>query len=171
MAISGNKIIVGDDTVHHVTPSKKNKKKKPSGDMQTQMTPMIDVTFQLLLFFILTFEFREAEGTIPGTLPAKGSIAQQVSDTPPPDPITIKVIPSGSNRLSASYELSGVSVAIPTVRELGALLKARREQIGSDEVPIVIFPNQDVPWGFVVEAFNQATKAEFKKIGFAQQVM
>ncbi len=171
MAISGNKIIVGDDTVHHVTPSKKNKKKKPSGDMQTQMTPMIDVTFQLLLFFILTFEFREAEGTIPGTLPAKGSIAQQVSETPPPDPITIKVFPSSKNGLPVRYELSGFGMAIESVAQLGALLKERRERIGSTEVPIVIFPNQDVPWGFVVEAFNQATKAKFEKIGFAQQVM
>ena len=33
------------------------------------MTPMIDVTFQLLLFFLLTCEFRESEGMIPGTLP------------------------------------------------------------------------------------------------------
>ena len=171
MAISSNKNIEGDETVHHVTPSKRKKKKKGPADMQTQMTPMIDVTFQLLLFFIMTFEFRESEGTIPGTLPAKGSIAQQVSDTPPPDPITIKVIPTGNNRLAASYELRGFGTVIQTVKELGALLKARQEKIGSREVPIVIFPNQDVPWGFVVEAFNQATKAGFEKIGFAQQVM
>ena len=171
MAISTNKTVEGDDTVHHVTASKRRKKKKAPADMQTQMTPMIDVTFQLLLFFIMTFEFRESEGTIPGTLPAKGSIAQQVSDTPPPDPITIKVLPSGGNRLSASYEMSGIGTVIQTVQELGALLKARQEKIGSKEVPIVIFPNQDVPWGFVVEAFNQATKAGFEKIGFAQQIM
>ncbi len=171
MAISSNKIVVGDDTVHHVTPSKKRKKKKGPADMQVQMTPMIDVTFQLLLFFIMTFEFRESEGMIPGTLPAKGSIAQQVSDTPPPDPITIKVLPSGDSRLSVSYELSGVGTAIRSVRELGALLKARQQDIGSKEVPIVIFPNQDVPWGAVVEAFNQATRAGFERIGFAQQIM
>ncbi len=169
MAISSVKPVEGDDTVHHITPSKK-KKKKGAPNMQPPMTPMIDVTFQLLLFFILTCEFRESEGMIPGTLPSKGSIAQQVSDTPPPDPITIKVIPS-ANRLSASYELTGVGVAITSVKELGELLVVRQEQIGSREVPIVIFPNQDVPWGFVVEAFNQAKKARFTKIGFAQQIM
>ncbi len=170
MAISSKKPVEGDETVHHITPSKKRKKKKGPADMQIQMTPMIDVTFQLLLFFIMTFEFRESEGMIPGTLPSKGSIAQQVRDELPPDPITIKVIPS-ANRLSASYELTGVGVAITSVKELGALLVARQEQIGSKEVPIMIFPNQDVPWGFVVEAFNQAKKANFTKIGFAQQIM
>jgi biopolymer transport protein ExbD len=168
MAISSVKTVEGDETVHHVTPSKKKKKGNPN--MQPPMTPMIDVTFQLLLFFILTCEFRESEGMIPGTLPSKGSIAQQVSDTPPPDPIQIKVIPSG-DRQSASYELTGVGVAITTVMELGQRLKERQEQIGSKEVPIVIFPNADVPWGFVVEAFNQAKLAEFQKIGFAQEIM
>jgi biopolymer transport protein ExbD len=170
MAISANKPVEGDETVHHVTPSKKKKKGKPKKYPQPPMTPMIDVTFQLLLFFILTCEFRETEGMIPGTLPSKGIITQAASDTPPPDPIQIRVIPS-ANRESASYEMTGVSVAIGSVRELGLLLQQRQEQIGSREVPVVIFPSQDVPWGFVVEAFNQAKKARFQKIGFAQQIM
>ena len=168
MAISANKPVEGDETVHHVTPSKKQK--KPQKQPQPPMTPMIDVTFQLILFFILTFEFRESEGMIPGTLPNKGSVAQAVTDVPPPDPIQIKVIPS-ANRDRASYEMTGVGVAIQTVRELGLLLQQRREQIGSTEVPIVIFPSPDVPWGFVVEAFNQAKLARFQKIGFAQQII
>ena len=168
MAISANKPVEGDETVHHVSPSKE--KDKPKASMQPPMTPMIDVTFQLLLFFILTFEFRESEGMIPGTLPNKGSIAQSVTDTPPPDPIQIRVIPS-ANKETASYEMTGIGVAIATPHDLGELLKQRREQIGSTEVPIVIFPSQDVPWGFVVEAFNQAKRANFQKIGFAQQIM
>jgi len=169
MAITSGTRIEGDETVHHVSPSKKKKKKKGAGNMQPPMTPMIDVTFQLLLFFILTCEFRESEGMIPGTLPNKGSVAQQVSDTPPPDPITVKVMP-GMSRDRATYEMTGVGTAIPTPTELGALLKQRQEAINSKEVPVVILPMQDVPWKFVVEAFNQAKRAEFKKIGFAQQM-
>lgn len=168
MAISADKRVEGDETVHHVTPSKKKGKPKPPP--QPPMTPMIDVTFQLILFFILTFEFRESEGMIPGTLPSKGAIAQSVTEPPPPDPIQIRVIPS-ADRDRASYEMTGVGVAIATPRDLGQLLQQRRQQIGSADVPIVIFPSPDVPWGFVVEAFNQAKRAEFKKIGFAQQIM
>jgi biopolymer transport protein ExbD len=166
MAISSKKTVEGDETVHHVTPSKK--KGKPRPVPQPPMTPMIDVTFQLILFFILTFEFRETEGTIPGTLPSKGTVAQETTDTPPPDPIQIRVIPS-QNRESATYEMTGVSMAIQTVGELGKLLEQRQQQIGSKEVPILIFPSQYVPWGFVVEAFNQAKKAKFQKIGFQNQ--
>jgi biopolymer transport protein ExbD len=169
MAISANKPVEGDETVHHLTRSKK-KKYKPQKQPQPPMTPMIDVTFQLILFFVLTFEFRESEGMIPGTLPAKGIVVQSENTPLPLDPIQIRVIPS-ANRESASYEMTGVSVAIGSPRELGQLLQQRQAMIGSKEVPIVIFPTQDVPWGFVVEAFNQAKKARFLKIGFAQQIM
>lgn len=167
MAITSGKKIEGDETIHHQSPSKQ--KKKGSPNMQPPMTPMIDVTFQLLLFFILTCEFRESEGMIPGTLPSKGSVAQKVSDKPPPDPITVKVMP-GMTREMATYEMTGVGTAIPTPGELGALLQQRQEKVGSDEVPVVILPMQDVPWGFVVQAFNQAKRVGFKKIGFAQQM-
>ena len=170
MAITSGKKIEGDETIHHQSPSKKREKKKKKGQppMQPQLTPMIDVTFQLLLFFILTCEFRESEGQIPGTLPAKGNVAQAVSDTPPPDPIQIKVMASA--RLDqATYEVTGHSFALKTPQELQDLLKIRKAAVG-DEVPIIILPNQGVPWGYVVEAFNQAKEVKFKKIGFAQEL-
>ena len=132
------------------------------------MTPMIDVTFQLILFFILTFEFRESEGAIPATLPVDGPPPGTVILLP--DPIQIRVLPS-ADRLSARYELTGVTTAITSVRELGDLLRLRQEQLGSREAPVVIYPNPDVPWGFVVEAFNQAKRAKFERIGFAQGIM
>ena len=47
MAISANKPVEGDETVHHVTPSKKKKKGKPKKFPQPPMTPMIDVIKKL----------------------------------------------------------------------------------------------------------------------------
>jgi len=169
MAISTHKTVEGGEKVHHQAPGKNGKiRKKGSSRLQPPMTPMIDVTFQLLLFFILTCEFRESEGMIPGTLPNGPIVGPKV--LPPLDPIRIRLIPS-ADRQSASYEVTGVSAAVTSPRQLGELLKLRQEQIGSREVPIVIFPSADVPWRFVVEAFNQARKARFEKIGFAQRAL
>jgi len=168
MAITSGKKIEGDETVHHQSPSKK-RKKKGARNMQPPLTPMIDVTFQLLLFFILTCEFRESEGMIPGTLPSRGSVAQQVSDDPPPDPITVKVMPGLTHEL-ATYEMTGVPTAINDVKTLGEHLAKRQAAVRSDEVPVVILPEDNAAWGFVVEAFNQAKRAKFKKIGFAQRM-
>ncbi|MGB2822671.1 MAG: biopolymer transporter ExbD [Phycisphaerae bacterium] len=146
------------------------KQQEHKAKLQPPMTPMIDVTFQLLLFFLLTCEFRESEGNIPGTLPAKGNIVQDVQQTPPPEPITIQIRAS-ADRASATYEMTGVPIMITSAQELFQLLKQRQDQLGSDEVPIVILPNEDVPWEFVVEAFNQAVRARYRKIGFAQQIL
>jgi len=165
MAISTHEKVEGPEKVHHQAVGRgggngKRRRAKP----QPPMTPMIDVTFQLLLFFIMTFEFRQSEGMIPGTLPGNvlpyGHIDQ-------PDPIRIRLIPS-ADRQSASYEMSGVPAAVRSPGQLGKLLQSRQEMIGSREVPIVIFPSDDVPWKYVVEAFNQAKKARFDKIGFGK---
>lgn len=168
MAISTHEKVEGPERVHHQAVGRsggmgKRRRAKP----QPPMTPMIDVTFQLLLFFIMTFEFRQSEGMIPGTLPTGPIVDPRVLPPLPVDPIRIRLIPS-ADRLSASYEMSGIPAAIRSPGQLGELLRSRQEQIGSREVPIVIFPSDDVPWKYVVEAFNQAKKARFEKIGFGK---
>jgi biopolymer transport protein ExbD len=139
--------------------------------MQPPLTPMIDVTFQLLLFFLLTCEFRESEGSIPGTLPAIGRIAVSRQPPPPqPDPIRIQVRPS-ANREAAVYQVSGVLGTIAGPAELYGHLRRLQGRLGGADVPVVIAPKRDVPWEFVVEAFNQAVRARFRKIGFPDQAL
>jgi len=65
------------------------------------LTPMIDVTFQLLLFFLLACQFRPQEGSLPGTLPGGG-------DGPQPMPIKIALRPTGfdgGGRAIVSYSV------------------------------------------------------------------
>jgi len=70
MAISTHEKVEGPERVHHQAVGRSGGMgKRRTAKPQTPMTPMIDVTFQLLLFFIMTFEFRQSEGMIPGTLP------------------------------------------------------------------------------------------------------
>ena len=57
MARSAKKIL-GDETTHYE--SARKKRARPKAKMQPPLTPMIDVTFQLLLFFLLSFTFRQA---------------------------------------------------------------------------------------------------------------
>jgi len=168
MALSSKKPVEGDETVHY-NPPRKQRKGRGKANMQPPLTPMIDVTFQLLLFFLLTCEFRESEGNIPGTLPAKGNIVQQVQQEPPPDPIQIRLRLVADR--TAAYEMTGVPVVINSPAELHGHLETRKNQLGSADVPIVIYPSADVPWDYVVEAFNQAVRARFTKIGFAEQIL
>ena len=146
-------------TAHYVSARKKRGRPKPK--IQPPLTPMIDVTFQLLLFFLLTFTFREAEGQIPGRLPV-GDVTQ--GQDVKVDPIFVVIRPAGDQ---AIYEMSGVNVGIHGPEELYRTLMGRQKALSSKEVPVVIKPRGDVAWQHVVEAFNQAIRAKFTNIGFA----
>ena len=147
---------------HFVSPRKKRRGPRPR--MQPPLTPMIDVTFQLLLFFLLTFTFREAEGLIPGTLP-KGDVgATTLTDQPS---IHIRVRPAPGDPLGAVFEVKGESRQFRQAGELHAVLEARKLTEGSERTPVVIEPRGDVLWEHVVNAFNQAVRAKYVKIGFA----
>jgi biopolymer transport protein ExbD len=127
--------------------------------MQPPLTPMIDVTFQLLLFFLLATTFRQAEGQLPASLPqgrAAGGLDQTIVR-----PIRVTLLPAPGG---AAYHLDG-GAALADAAGLYRELVARRQAYGSDEVPVAIQPRWDVPWQYVVEADNQAHRAGFKSVG------
>jgi biopolymer transport protein ExbD len=131
--------------------------------LQPPLTPMIDVTFQLLIFFLLTATFREQEGQIPGSLPAKGGIA--AGETVQLEPLFVVIKPGGSDRSSCLYEITSSKVAMESADQLYEALMARRRQLKAEE-PLIIRPRPNVRWQFVIEAFNQAVRADYKNIGF-----
>jgi biopolymer transport protein ExbD len=130
--------------------------------MQPLLTPMIDVMFQLLLFFLLTSTFRQAEGQIPGMLPQRQ--AGSGLDQTIVKPIRIVILPAERDE-GAVYQLAGAAAPLNNPQELYRELASRRQAYGSDEVPVAIQPRWDVPWQYVVEADNQAHRAGFKTIG------
>ncbi len=155
--------ISGDQTVRYVSPRAKRPRPKPK--LQPPLTPMIDVTFLLLLYFLLTTTFRQQEGQIPGSLPEKGGIsAGAVVEL---KPIRVTLLPVGEDRMNCIYEMSGHMVSMGSASQLYEALITRQKALGSDEVPVIIQPRASVRWRHVVEAFNQAVRARFKNIGFA----
>lgn len=158
--------VEGDETVHRASRGRR----PASRNMQPPLTPMIDVTFQLLIFFLLTTQFRMTEGQIPGSLPMGDVSPSQVEI----EPVTIKLVPAGANRESAKYDVDKQVVSIHQPEDLYNYLMGRRKQAedaGIKLPAVVIMPRNDVRWAFVAEAFNQAVRAKFKDIGFGQESM
>jgi biopolymer transport protein ExbD len=143
----------------YVPPRRRN---RPQFKMQLPLTPMIDVTFQLLLFFLLATTFRQAEGQISGALPQRH--AASALDQAIVKPIRIRILPADQDA-GAVYHIAGMAAPLSNPQELYGELAARRQAYGSDEVPVAIQPRWDVPWQYVVEADNQAHRAGFKAIG------
>lgn len=146
---------------------RKREKGVSSTVMQPPLTPMIDVVFQLLLFFLLACQFRQAEGQIPANLPDISGPAQA---TPFVDPIKITLRATGQDNMGVLIEVQHANVRLRSAEELYAYLVKMAKIYGegsTKKVPVVIKPLGNVMWEHVVNAFNQAIRANYKQIGFA----
>ena len=161
------KKIAGDETIHYVSArrERESKKKHGSTSIQPPLTPMIDIVFQLLLFFLLACQFRANEGQIAANLP-------DISGKPPSivsvDPIDITLRASGQDNLGVLITVQHTDVPLTTAEELHSYLMQMKQRHGdqASEVPVTIKPLGNVRWNHVVNAFNQAIRADYKKVGF-----
>jgi biopolymer transport protein ExbD len=135
------------------------------------ITPLIDVLFVLLLFFLLIARFHSPEGVIPCSLPQTG----ERGEGPETATVLVKVSPGKNypqDANSVSFE-GGTQIrmekTMETPRELHAWLaeKCRMYKTkGLGKVQAVIQPKTDLPWQFVVEAYAQAVLAGYTTVGF-----
>jgi len=156
------KKIPGEESVHYLPP--RRRRARPKQKMQPPLTPMIDVTFQLLIFFLLAFQLRQPEGLIPASLPKAGVGRDEVTLA---RPIHIVILPVGDNNDAALYEIERFPTPTADPNEVYSVLQARKNAAGTSKVPVVIKPREDVKWRFVVEAFNAAVRAKLKNVAFA----
>jgi len=118
------------------------------GGAWPDMTPMIDMIFQLLIFFLLTSFF-----ILPGVnidLPKSRSI-----ESHPPSSLVLTIQPDGS------VELAGRRVA---TRELAPLISAALAR--APERTVVIQSDRRVPFGSVVEVMQAARDGGAQEISF-----
>ena len=124
------------------------------------LTPMIDVVFLLLVFFVWTTSFRAAELTLPSQLSRGGG---GPAESPPPDdfqPIVLRIAWRDPVPVWTIHE-------IPL--ESPAALSGLLEQIFSvqPEAPIVVHPDADVPVQWVIQAYDLARRAGFVRVALA----
>ena len=148
----------GGKVVHFVSQRKKRGRPKPR--IQPPLTAMIDVTFQLLLFFILTMQFRQAEGQIPADLPRLEG--RQSAVVTPLEPVTIRL--RSANGDGVEIEISGYDLVIEDWQGLYLAMKQLRRDFGSGEAPVVIRPDANLPWAHALNALRQAQRGGFENI-------
>ena len=156
-------------TVHHERAAKR--RAKPSGVPQINLVSLMDVTFLLLIFFVLTSNFAVGEGVLPAELPRGHAAYKPTSD--PVTPLTIQVRTRGGGSLDIVYEVIGSDVVTNPEELFRLLASLQRNEHNPNgfflpKDPVVIQPNEDVPWGDVVEAFNQAVRAKYQDVNFAR---
>jgi biopolymer transport protein ExbD len=135
----------------------------PSHDpVEMDMTPMIDVTFQLIIFFICTIKYKTLEGKLETQLPKD-----------------VGVNPSDAESLVEKAEIhinldksqpDGFQVAlngqvVPNLETLTAKVRQLRLQL--PEMKATLYPNRGTTYEHVVKVVDACLKAEMYDITFA----
>jgi len=145
----------------------KGKKRKNVSDAdEMNLTPMIDVTFLLLIFFLLGTKFKEPEGKLNAYLPKdKGPPETNIPQIDAEEELTIRVRMLPGRRLPV-YELA--EIQYPTVDQLQKRMEALY-QIMPDQ-PVTIDPDARATYERVIWVLNACVKVGYKEIAFAAAI-
>ncbi|MDG2030140.1 MAG: biopolymer transporter ExbD [Phycisphaerales bacterium] len=136
------------------------------------ITPMIDVVFQLLIYFLVATNFALGEQVFRLDLPDRGGVS---SNRDPfeldEEPLRIRVRSSGEDGQVIALSIEGPYPQPEDLEDLENYLARSLERSGSalfmDDHPVVIVPGPDTRWEHVVATFNAAVRAGFRSVVFA----
>lgn len=124
---------------------------KGEDEAEINMTPMLDIVFIMLIFFIVTASFARETG-----LDLFKPKAQPDNPEPPKDedrPIAFKI--DNANRISFDFR----PIEIGSVRSI-----IEREHAARPHVPVIIQAGSDAHTGIVVQIHNMAMNAKVTNI-------
>ena len=137
--------------------------RKNTTKVDMELAPMIDVCFQLLIFFMVTSKFKTLEGKLDAYCPKEG--LENIPSEPPetlPVRVSLRWNPAIGKckiyvgQVLCSYNEPGIERAFR--------LMLRLKQAGSTGAEIDA--GEDVPMEWVVQALNMLVKADMTKITF-----
>lgn len=118
--------------------------------MVVNLTPAIDITFLLLIFFIVSTRFASPEGILPSAVPSEQGVLE--ASPLPISPIRIRIAAVGNNY---TLSIDNWRNQPATFDELSGVLVALQRTPGFDETtPIIIFADDAVEWDHVANCFN-----------------
>jgi biopolymer transport protein ExbD len=133
-------------------------------DLDTAMTPMIDVVFLLLVFFVWTASFQIVEYILPSEMSAQmGSEQTENIDPPPTDDFADVVIRIRWDGASPAWFLN--DQPLPTLNDLTNQLKTIAEI--ETTAPVILHPDRATPLGHVIEVYDVAKLAGFAQVTLA----
>ncbi|MEZ6091903.1 MAG: biopolymer transporter ExbD [Pirellulaceae bacterium] len=132
--------------------------------LELKMTPMIDVVFLLLVFFLWTSSFEKSEYLLPSAIaePPSGAGTETPSDAP------VEVFDELIIQIAMAEGTPSFSFNQQNVNDL-AELRGRMRQIIQLGVlpPVIVNPSRDVPVGLAIEVYDVAREVGFDRVLFA----
>jgi len=135
------------------------------GSLELRMTPMIDVVFLLLVFFVWTSSFEEPEYDLPSSIaqPPDGIAETEVVAATPVEPFDEIILKIASQSGLVRYTLNDQPLV--DLIDLSDRLKAILA-IGV-QPPVIIDPAEDITMDTAIEAYDVARTAGADRVLFA----
>ena len=135
-----------------------------NADLNTAMTPMIDVVFLLLVFFVWTASFQTIEYVLDSQIAAQQGTnpTEDTQLTPPTDneDVLVRIESVAGELVWSVSQRSATSLA--DVKE-----RLMRLADVDASVKVILHPDPEVPLEFVIGAFDAAQLAGFTQVVFA----
>lgn len=147
-------------------------RRSAESDINNAMTPMIDVVFLLLVFFVWTASFQLVEYVMPPSEMSSqmGSESTEVDDEPPPkdfENIVVRIRWSAQQQ-QPIWTLDNQTVdSVDTVADRLNKLAEIFAGDAPDDVTVILHPDPEVPLGFVIDTYDAALASGFPKLSFA----
>jgi biopolymer transport protein ExbD len=138
------------------------KKRTKIEEVEVDMTPMIDVTFQLIIFFICTIKFKTLEGKLETQLPKDVGVNSQPVDVLL-DKVEIYIIKDPSMTDGFYVALNGLKM--PNLTTLQTKLKQMKGV--NPEVKATLYPQKGVDYSMVVRVVDECISADMLDLTFA----
>lgn len=152
---------------------KRKRKGEAPVDVTLPITPMLDMSFQLLSFFILTFHPMPTEGQLSINLPNINAADKPQEDPNPPDPdkkdeYTVTLIANSSGEIG-NISMKGPTGDMGNIRgtlELFDQLKKIPKPAGrgAEGVSITIEASNDLVYGRLIEVMDLCKKAGYDSV-------
>ena len=131
----------------------------PQGVEEADLTPMIDMTFQLIAFFMLVINFSDVEQDQRIKLPA--SELAQPPDSAYDQPLTIHLTEDG-RFIYAGRDHTGLDqLRSALLRETQIIVRHTSKEIS--DVTVIIRADEDARTGLVQEIIQACQELEFEK--------
>ena len=130
------------------------KRRKSQEVLEADLTPMIDVTFQLIAFFMFLINFSEVDRAEEILLPsAQLAIPPEVR---PDYKIILNLDPNGD----VTFEGQRIALELLTPIFTSQISSARREGVAAKDIAVIIRSHEDTPTGVVQKLISKCQTAE-----------
>lgn len=136
---------------------KRKRKTQTKELMEADLTPMIDVTFQLIAFFMFLINFSEVDRAEEILLPS--SQLAKPPTNPPDFQILMNLEPSGKVKFEGQT-IEKIDFMTPIFNQ--EISAAKRESVAVGDISVIIRAHEDTPTGLVQELISKCQDSELQ---------